>query len=576
MTAETDTMGTGTPSASPTGTGTPSASPTIRRGPDGRACCAPAGACPPDATSLRCRFPDGDAPQPLRAPDGSVTCAPPPSPSPLPFTVEACFAEGGAPRCLAQGVLQPPVEGMRAFAAISLCYLLFTTTDGAIRMVTLFHAFQQGFTAWEVALMFSLYELAGVATNLLAGVAGARWGIRATLLCGLCTQLCSILLLFGFDIEWGGGGAGARWGALGYVTAAVGLGGVAKDLVKLGGKTVSKLVTPEEKQSRLFAVVAWLTGMKNSMKGVGYFVGAASLAVSLPFALGLNLALILLALPIAALGLRADVGRARSRNLSLGAILRPAPNVRALSAARAFLFGSRDLWFEVVLPFYLRDSAQGLGWRRELAGTLLAVFIIAYGQLQSATPRLVLRPLAQEPANKLVQVLWNSLLTAVCAACALAFTTGRTFPGRDVGGMTAALCALLAAFCAVFAVNSAIHSYLIVRYSAGDKVAADVGFYYMSNAVGRFVGTLVSGALYQFAAGGDKTRAMGWCFVASTLFSAASTALTLRIDDQQAGLACGRCVCVRPRAAAPPAPPKAAAAAASEGAPAAGEASSAS
>jgi hypothetical protein len=433
---------------------------------------------------------------------------------------------------------------MRAFAAVTVCYLLFTLTDGALRMIVLFYAFQQGFSAWEVAVMFSLYEALGVVTNIAAGLAGARWGIRATLLCGLCAQLASILLLFGFDIPWGGGDA--RWRVLGYVTAAVGLGGVAKDLVKLGGKTVSKLVTPAEKQSRLFATVAFLTGMKNSMKGVGYFVGAGSLAVSFHFALALNGALIALALPVAALGLSANVGQARSRNLTLRAILAPAPNVRALSLARAFLFGARDLWFEVVLPFYLRDAQWGLGWSREVTGTFLAAFIIVYGQVQTAAPRALLRPLAQEPANKLVQVLWNTLLTAVCVALAAAvLAPSSVFAAHDVGGMTAALMALLGAFCFVFAVNSSVHSYLIVRYSAGDKVAADVGFYYMSNAVGRFVGTLVSGALYEWSAGRDKTAAMGWCFLSSALFSAASTALTMRIDDQQAGLACGGCRCVR-------------------------------
>ena len=421
---------------------------------------------------------------------------------------------------------------------MSLCYIMFTTTDGALRMVVLFYAFTLGFTAFEVALIFGLYELAGVAANLLAGVAGARWGIRATLLAGLALQLAGIALLFGFDIQWAEPSARAK--AIGYVAAANALGGVAKDLVKLGGKTVAKLVTPDEKQSRLFAVVAWITGAKNSMKGVGYFVGAASLSVSLAFALALNAAIIGAAVPLALWGLRADVGRARSKNLSLRAILSPAPNVRRLSLARAFLFGSRDLWFEVALPFFLRDGVAGLGWSRPAVGAALAGFIIVYGQVQSATPRALLRPLRQDPANKLVQALWNGALTAVALALTLAVLAGDTFRARRVPDMTAALCALLAVFCVVFAANSAVHSYLIVRYSDGDKVAADVGFYYMSNAAGRLAGTLVSGALYEFSAGADRATALGWCFLASTLFSAAATALTLRIDDQQAGLACGR------------------------------------
>ena len=524
----------------PLGAGVLAGEAPVRRGVGGVTRCTPAGVCPPGATGLRCRFPGGDAPGARRTEDGAVECMPAAVSASITFSVSAAAGPppSGAPLALGDGVLAPSVTGMRAFAVMSTCYLLFTLTDGALRMVVLFHAFSLGFGAWEVALMFALYELAGVATNLLAGVAGARWGVRSTLLAGLWLQLAGIVMLGGFEIPWAE--PQAKWKALAWVAVANGIGGVAKDLVKLGGKTVARLVTPEEKQSRLFAIVAWITGAKNSMKGVGYFIGAASLGLSLGFALGLNAALICVALPIAAWGLRADVGRARSRNLTLRAILSPAPNIRRLSLARAFLFGSRDLWFEVALPFCLRDGATGLGWSRPAAGAALAAFIIAYGQVQSATPRALLRPLRQEPANKLVQVLWNSVLTAVALALTLAFTASGVFASRRLADMTSLLCALLAAFCVAFAVNSAIHSYLIVRYAAGDKVAADVGFYYMSNAAGRFAGTLISGALYEWSAGSDKATAMGWCFLASTGFALASTLLTLRIDDQQAGLACGR------------------------------------
>lgn len=517
----------------------------VSRRADGSVCCASREVCPPDAVDLLCHFPSGDYAAVLDQ-NGSVCCRPPASSKPVEFRVSAQGTDG-ARIPLGSGVMAASIAGMRAFASMSLCYLLFTTTDGALRMIVLFHAFTLGFSAWDVALMFALYELAGVATNLLAGVAGTRWGIKSTLLCGLGIQVAGICMLYGFDIAWSD--PGARWKALAWVAVANGIGGVAKDLVKLGGKTVSKLVTPDEKQSRLFAVVAWLTGMKNSMKGVGYFIGAASLSVSLEFALGLNLVLIGVALPIAILGLQRDIGKARSRSVSLRAMLIPAANVRRLSFARAFLFGSRDLWFEVVLPFYMRDAVQGLGWSRFVVGASLAAFIIIYGQIQTATPRFVLSPLRQEPANKLVQVLWNTLLTAIPLTLALVFMFSDAFVGHQLTNMEAALCILLACFCVIFAINSSIHSYLIVRYSAGDKVAADVGFYYMSNAAGRFVGTLVSGALYQWSAGGDKTAAMGWCFLASAAFSLASALLTLRIDDQHAGLTCGPWRLVRERGA---------------------------
>lgn len=512
----------------------------VRRGAGGAVVCAPPSAAPEGVLNLRCRFPKGDLPATCTA-DG-VSCTPPTSSGTSAYTV---LDQDDVP--LAEGVLdesqaKPAVVGMRAFAVVSVCYLLYTLTDGAIRMVVLLHAFQLGFSAWQVALMFSLYEIAGIVTNLAAGLAGARWGIRATLLTGLGVQLAGIAMLWGFNANWAD--PARQWKSLAYIASAQALCGVAKDLTKLGGKTVSKLVTPDEKQSRLFKTVAFLTGMKNSLKGVGYFIGAAALSISFSFALAVQLGLIFTALPLALFGLSADVGRARSRNVTLATLLRPAPNVRRLSLARAFLFGSRDLWFEVVLPFYLRNQSQGLGWSRPTTGAALAAFIIMYGQVQSYTPQLVLSPLRQEPANKLVQVLWNGVLTLVAAGLAVSFLATDVFVGHHLSQMVTVLVLGLAAFCVVFAVNSSIHSYLIVRYSGGDKVASDVGFYYMSNAVGRFTGTLVSGALYQYTSS-NKSRALGYCFVASTAFSLASTLLTLRLDDQQAGLMCGpRMTCV--------------------------------
>jgi hypothetical protein len=305
-------------------------------------------------------------------------------------------------------------------------------------------------------------------------------------------------------------------------------------------------VTPDEKQSKLFKLVSFITGFKNSMKGVGYFIGAASLGVSYYFALALLLGLILVALPPAVFGLSTDLGRTRAKNVSAAQLLRPSANVARLSLARAFLFGSRDLWFEVPLPFFLRDARYGLGWPRPATGAALACFIIIYGQVQSWTPQLALAPLRQAPANKQVQVLWNAILTVCPAGLAAALLGSPIFTEQHQGAMVAVLICGLAAFCVVFAINSSIHSYLIVRYAGGDKVASTVGFYYMSNSIGRFVGTLVSGAIYHFAAE-SKSLSLGYCFVASTGFSLISTLLTLRIDDQAAGLACGPCfTCTAP------------------------------
>lgn len=521
----------------------------VRRDPDGGALLCTALQPPGETALLRCRFPAAEVPATSCA--RGVSCHPP---ADGPETA-AAFQVLADDELLAEGVYDKspapakPGGGLRPFAIISLAYLLYTTTDGAIRMIVLLRAYQLGFSAWLVAVMFSLYELAGVGTNVAAGLLGSRWGLRATLVVGLLLQLAGISLLYGFTPAWAA--PGQQWKGLVYVTFTQGLCGVAKDLTKLGGKTVTKLVTPAEKQQSLFHLVSALTGWKNSMKGVGYFIGSAAVALDFRFALGLLLFLILLPLPPVALGLAADLGRARNKSVTMRQLLTPSSNVARLSLARAFLFASRDLWFEVPLPFFLRDRAQGLGWARPATGAALAGFIIIYGQVQAQTPRL-LQPLRQTPANKQVQVLWNAALTAVPAALAAVFLGSPVFTRGAQGAKVAVLLAGLAAFCVVFAVNSAVHSYLIVRYSGDDKVAATVGFYYMANAVGRLVGTLLSGAIYEYASP-VKAVALGYCFAASALFSLTSTLLTLRIDDQLAGLACGPCWLVKPRAEAEPA-----------------------
>jgi hypothetical protein len=165
----------------------------------------------------------------------------------------------------------------------------------------------------QVAIMFTLYELAGVATNLAAGMMGARWGIKTTLLTGLTCQLVGIGMLFGWKESWAAEGKQGQ--AIVYVTAAQMMCGVAKDLTKLGGKTVTKLVTPDERQSALFKLVSLITGWKNSLKGVGYFLGAATVGISYYLSLGILIGLVLLAMPWAAVGLSNQLGRARKENI---------------------------------------------------------------------------------------------------------------------------------------------------------------------------------------------------------------------------------------------------------------------
>lgn len=428
-----------------------------------------------------------------------------------------------------------PNGGLRPFVIITISYLLFTITDGAVRMIVLFHAYSKGFSAMDVAIMFSMYEAAGVVTNFLAGIAGARWGIRATLVGGLCLQLGGIGMLYGWQDEW------SKTTAIIYVTIAQVLCGIAKDLTKLGGKTVTKLVTPDEKQNSLFKLVSFITGFKNSLKGGGYFLGSVLITISYFLALSVLMGLIAIALPIAIFGLTNQLGRTRKENLNIRQIFQKNYNVNALSLSRLFLFGSRDLWFEVPLPFFMRDAVYGLGWGRAAVGAALAIFIIVYGQIQSWTPQLVTKPLRQSPPNKWAAMLWCALLSIVPTYLGIVLLTPLYDAYKDVGPRVATLLPGLIAFALLFAVNSSIHSYLIVRYSEGDKVAMNVGFYYMSNAAGRMIGTLASGALYSYV-GSDISQGFAACFLASICFALVSASVDMLIRDNKGGLACGPCL----------------------------------
>jgi hypothetical protein len=193
-----------------------------------------------------------------------------------------------------------------------------------------------------------------------------------------------------------------------------------------------------------------------------------------------------------------------------------------------------------------------------VVGAILGGYIIVYGQVQSYTPQLVMRPLRQSPPNKLTEVLWgliNTLPTAIMAAVAWAYSelASRGSDGfRE--GLSAWVLGCLVVFAIIFAINSSVHSFLVVHYAKADKVATSVGFYYMSNAVGRLVGTLGSGVLYTYAgehlgdaAGTDALRGLATCFVAGTASSLVAALVTLLIKDEEAGLRCGPAICIKPQ-----------------------------
>ena len=417
---------------------------------------------------------------------------------------------------------------------------------------------------------------------------GAKWGIRFTLICGLLLQLFSYGLLFGWNDDW------TKEQAIIYVTISQMFAGIAKDLTKLGGKTVTKLVTPEDQETKLFRLVSLITGWKNSLKGVGYFLGSALLEISYEAALGVMMGLIVLALPWPIFGLDKNLGTAKKANATWREIfVMDNHNLNWLSLARLFLFASRDFWFEVPLPFFLRspdceglgdpcstvddcpigafcgitDSGQGdicqnfnvgggcggLGVARAVVGAFTGGYIILYGQVQSWTPQLITTPLDQTPPNKLTEILWgfvNCFPTAIMWAV-LWFSSAYEEYNRK--GMAGWLIGVIIAFAFIFAINSSIHSFLVVNYSSGDKVAASVGFYYMSNAVGRLFGTLGSGILYTFTgedfgeyAGTDAVYGFGACFLAGTICSFLAACVTFKIDDQASGLKCGSCCTIVP------------------------------
>jgi hypothetical protein len=471
-------------------------------------------------------------------------------------------------------------ERLRPFVIISCSYLLFTITDGAIRMIVLLHAYNKNFSALQVAIMFTLYEVAGVFTNLAAGVMGAKWGIKLTLVSGLLLQLLSYGLLFGWKDEWD------TTTSIMYVTIAQMFAGIAKDLTKLGGKTVTKLVTPDEKETQLFKLVSLLTGWKNSLKGVGYFLGSALIQVSYELALFSMMGLVVLALPWAIMGLDKNLGMAKKENSTWRDIFcMDNPNLNVLSLARMFLFASRDFWFEVPLPFFLRSpSCEGLGidsclidndcgtgaicgvesmlcenvntgggcgglsLNRVAVGAFLGGYIILYGQVQSWTPQLVTGPLKQTPPNKLTEVMWGMINCLPTAVAAIVMQFSAPFDNRDTTVMLPFLLAIIITFAVIFAINSSIHSFLVVNYASKEKVAVSVGFYYMSNALGRLFGTIGSGLIYTYVgdevnaySGNDAVTGLAACFLAGTVSSLIAALITTRIDDHKAGLQCGSC-----------------------------------
>jgi MFS family permease len=368
---------------------------------------------------------------------------------------------------------------IRQYLLVTGNYWAFTLTDGALRMLVVLHFHSLGYSPLAIAALFLFYEFFGVLTNLLGGYLGARLGLNRTMNIGLGLQVGALLMLT----------VPAAWLTIPWVMGAQALSGIAKDLNKMSAKSSLKLLVPDGQPGTLYKWVAILTGSKNALKGVGFFLGGALLAW-----LGFTAALLLMATMLGLIWLASlallqkDLGKASGKP-KFREILSKSRAINRLSAARLFLFGARDVWFVVALPVYL---SQVFGWDFWQVGGFLAVWVIGYGLVQSFAPALTrqLSGKAQGPLpDGRAALVWALLLAGIPALIALGLGSPLSAPWVLIGG--------LLLFGALFAVNSALHSYLILSYAKADGVSLDVGFYYMSNALGRLLGTLLSGWVYQ-------------------------------------------------------------------------------
>jgi predicted MFS family arabinose efflux permease len=368
----------------------------------------------------------------------------------------------------------------RHYLTVTASYWGFTLVDGALRMVVLFHFFKLGYSPFTLAFLFLLYEFAGIVANLAGGWLAVRFGIPRMLAAGQLLQVAGLVMLSLLDPAWSAA-ASVAW-----VVAAQGVAGLAKDFTKTASKSAIK-ATAAQGAGQLFRWVAFFTGSKNAMKGIGFFLGGVLLDVAgFQGSLWLMAALIGVILLAGAVSLPRTLGKAKASK-SVRELFAKVRGVNLLAAARVFLFGARDVWFVVGLPVFL----YSMGWRFAEVGAFLAAWTIAYGGVQAIAPSLVARSadgLSREVPNAR---LWAGLLVAVPVALVVLLQT----PGLWRPDLVVAIG--LALFGLPFAINSSLHSYLILAYAGSEKAAEDVGFYYAANALGRLIGILLSGALYQ-------------------------------------------------------------------------------
>jgi MFS family permease len=411
------------------------------------------------------------------------------------------------------------IAALRNYAIVTAAYWGFTLTDGALRMLVLLHFFRLGYSPLTLSLLFLLYEAAGIIANLVGGWLAVRFGIARMLAVGLATQIAGFLLMSALQPEW------SAFASVAWVVMAQGICGIAKDVTKTASKSAIKLTADQAPSAgaerRLFRWVAWFTGSKNAMKGLGFFLGGVLLEIAgfrpALWAMATVLALVLAGVIIS---LPPLMGKAQaSRNAR--EFLAKSRGVNLLAAARVLLFGARDVWFVVGLPVFLYAA----GWTFSMVGGFLAAWTIGYGLVQAAAPALVRRDNGDGRAGIAAARLWSLLLALIPAAMAVWLAAGNTAAAEMAAGAPDAEAIVIAGlllFGVAFAINSAVHSYLILAYAGSEKAAEDVGFYYAANAAGRFTGTLLSGTL--FGLGGITA-----CLVGSAVMVAGCWLLTLAL-----------------------------------------------
>eukprot|EP00127_Corallochytrium_limacisporum_P002228 Clim_evm16s109 gene=Clim_evmTU16s109 len=415
-------------------------------------------------------------------------------------------------------------ERMRGFYILSISYICFTFTDGALRTATLIEANDIGFSAFQIAIMFSVYEICGVFTNFFGGIFGGRLGLKSTLLTGLFGQIIAAGMLMAVE-----GGAeswneflDSRTKQIIYLSATQALSGVAKDMVKLAGKSVSKLVTSDHANDTLYKRVAYVTGFKNESKGVGMFYGTFIVyVITFRQAMATLLGICVCLVP-GALMLSWDLGRTAVKKIDWYSVFHKGREFNILCMSRLWLFGSRDVWFEVAFPIFTKNI---IGYAAPAVGAFMGGWTIAYGAVQSHTQNIVLKPMKIFPPHP--HNLWPFTLGLTFAIAVITVAYIIAYQETDnVDVYAAILMPGLLFYGFIFAINSSIHSYLVVHLSDKDKVAQNVGFYYMSNAGGRLIGTLLGGVLYSYWEEGEgdfdfdaRTDSFAACMVASVILS---------------------------------------------------------